>query len=589
MKDDAIILLDTKGRVLQQNAVADDCFGKALKNFNLISEFFHGSAKEKINQSFDKCLTTKEDIKIEVDYSSDSLVNISFNVLCNSADAVTILVVIHGLNNEYHHQELLSLIVEQAPNALIMTDEDGTIVLSNAQAESLFGYEEGELLGTSVHSLVPEDSRKIHPQMRKQFFDNPVPRAMGAGRDLKGQRKDGKAIPVEIGLNPIKIRDRQLVVASIVDVSHRQKEQDQLRLIIEQAPNALIMTDVSGIIVLANTQAENLFGYGPKELLGMSVDNLVPQKYRPEHSSVQKQFFEKPTTRAMGKGRDLNGVRKDGTEVPVEIGLNPIHTQSGMFVVASILDIRERLLIQKNLESLNSKLTQKNQEMEQFVYTVSHDLKSPLVTIGGFTKQLQQQLKDMLDDRQCHRFERISANVKHMEDLLLDLLNLSRIIRQDIEKVKADVKHLAMPVIHSIESMLEDAKVVVNFDDCVHPVLANERLLSQCLQNLLTNSIKYRDDSRPLVINVCTEDLGHEVVVKVIDNGMGIEEKYHDKIFRMFERLDIGEGTGVGLAIVKAIMEKHNGSVQLQSRYGEGSCFSLHFPSKSEELDNESS
>lgn len=237
---------------------------------------------------------------------------------------------------------LFRQIVEAAPNAIILAGRDGKIVLVNAQTEKLFGYTRRELLGHPVEMLVPERFRAAHPGHRTRFFAEPSARSMGAGRDLYGLRKDGHEFPVEIGLNPISSDGQGLVLASIIDITERKRAEERFRRVVESAPNAIILVGHDGLITMINTQTEKLFGYGREELVGHPIEILVPERFRAAHPNQRGSFFAAPSVRAMGAGRDLYGRRKDGHEFPVEIGLNPIHSDEGALVLASVIDITER-------------------------------------------------------------------------------------------------------------------------------------------------------------------------------------------------------------------------------------------------------
>ncbi|PYS24868.1 MAG: hypothetical protein DMF72_03685 [Acidobacteria bacterium] len=235
-----------------------------------------------------------------------------------------------------------TLQLEAAPCAMLMVNQEGKVTLVNAQAEQLFGYERSELLDQPIEMLVPERYRGAHPDHRKIFSGHPMTRAMGAGRDLYGLRKDGSEVPIEIGLNPIQTESGAFVLASIIDISERRRADERFRLVVEAAPSAMIMVNDQGLISLVNTQTERLFGYQRTELLGQRMEMLVPERYRASHPDLRTGFFQHPSTRSMGAGRDLFGLCKDGSEVPIEIGLNPIRTAEGAFVLASIIDITER-------------------------------------------------------------------------------------------------------------------------------------------------------------------------------------------------------------------------------------------------------
>ena len=233
-------------------------------------------------------------------------------------------------------------LLESAPVAMVMVDAGGRIVLVNAQAQQLFGYERQDLVGESLEMLVPVRFRGGHPAFRASFFADLSARPMGAGRDLYGLRHDGSEVPIEIGLNPIFTAEGSMVLSSIVDISERKRALEQFRLAIEAAPTGMLMVDRDGRIVLVNAQVEKLFGYERRELIGQPVELLVPERFHERHPALRTGFFADLSARPMGAGRDLYGLRRDGGEVPIEIGLNPLSTAEGPFVLSSIVDITER-------------------------------------------------------------------------------------------------------------------------------------------------------------------------------------------------------------------------------------------------------
>ena len=239
-------------------------------------------------------------------------------------------------------EERFRRVVESAPNAMVLINHLGQIDMVNAQAERLFGYQRAEMLGQPVELLVPKRLRTAHPELRQSFFNDPKSRPMGAGRDLFGVRKDGSEFPVEIGLNPIETDEGTLVLSSVVDLSARKRMEERFRRVVEFAPNAMVMISASGRIEMVNAQAELLFGYERSELLGQPIETLVPKRFRGHHPGLRTTFMNDPKSRPMGAGRDLFGLRKDGTEFPVEIGLNPIETDEGPMVLSAIVDISDR-------------------------------------------------------------------------------------------------------------------------------------------------------------------------------------------------------------------------------------------------------
>ena len=236
----------------------------------------------------------------------------------------------------------LRRVIEVMPNAMLVVDGSGAIAMANAPALDLFGHVREQLLGQPIDILVPARFRSRHGDFRNQFFATPATRVMGAGRDLYGLRADGCEVPIQIGLNPLRVRETSFVLASIVDLTERKRGEERLRLVVEAAPNAMLMIDRAGAIALINSQAEALFGYSRDELLGQPIEMLIPPRFRAQHGHFRAHFLSQPATRAMGAGRDLYGLRKDGVEVPIEIGLNPLRTEEGSFVLASVIDISSR-------------------------------------------------------------------------------------------------------------------------------------------------------------------------------------------------------------------------------------------------------
>ncbi|HEX7155713.1 MAG TPA: PAS domain S-box protein [Burkholderiaceae bacterium] len=248
-------------------------------------------------------------------------------------------------------EERFRQVVESAPTAMVMIDGRGTIEMVNAQTERLFGYTRAEILGRPIEMLLPSRFRASHPDMRAAFFADPRPRLMGVGRDLFGMRKDGSEFPIEIGLNPVETDEGRMVLSAIVDLSARKRLEERFRRVVEQAPNAMVLVDSEGRVVLFNALAEKTFGYAKHELVGRPVELLVPGRFRSAHPGLRSDFSAHPAARPMGAGRDLYALRKDGSEFPVEIGLNPIDSDEGQMVLASIVDITERQTAQRQIEA----------------------------------------------------------------------------------------------------------------------------------------------------------------------------------------------------------------------------------------------
>jgi PAS domain S-box-containing protein len=250
-------------------------------------------------------------------------------------------------------EEQFRLGVEAAPSGMLMVNEEGHITMVNSLTCEQFGYSRDELIGQPIEILVPQRFRSTHPEKRAGFFANPEHRAMGSGRDLFGLRKNGSEFPVEIGLNPVRTDQGHFVLASVVDITQRKQAEEQFRHIVEGAPSGMIMVNEQGQITLVNALTCSNFGYTREELLHQPIEVLIPERFRATHPEKRTNFFANPEHRAMGKGRELFGLRKDGSEFPIEIGLNPICTEQGNFVLASVVDITDRKLAEQEREERN--------------------------------------------------------------------------------------------------------------------------------------------------------------------------------------------------------------------------------------------
>ena len=476
----------------------------------------------------------------------------------------------------------LRQVIESTPNAIVMSDVNSNITLVNTQVENIFGYHRNELIGQPVDMLVPERYRHNHPQYRTNFLHAPESRTMGAGRDLYALRKDGTEIPVEIGLNPIQTDQGTQVLSAIVDITERKKAEMQLRQVIESTPNAIVMSDANSNITLINHQAEQMFGYSRDELIGQPVDILVPNRSQKFHPQYRTNYLKTPETRAMGAGRDLYARTKDGTEIPVEIGLNPIQTDQGTQVLSAIVDITQRKKAEKELEAHAQDLARSNEELEQFAYVASHDLREPLRMVSSYVQLLEQRYQDQLDQDAKEFIHFAVDGAERMQTLINDLLSFSRVGTRGKEFQSTNIQNVLDQVCSDLQFVIADNNARITYHD-LPTITADETQLMQVFQNLISNAIKFKSKEQPHVQIEATHQENHWRFV-VADNGIGIDPSFAERIFVIFQRLhtrDEYPGTGIGLAVCKKIIERHGGQIWFEPNHSQGTRFLFTIPDRS--------
>ena len=368
-------------------------------------------------------------------------------------------------------------------------------------------------------------------------------------------------------------------IGTMMDIDDRKRAEEQFRIAVDGAPTAMILIDQTGGIVLVNRQLEALFGYRREELLGRSIEALVPERARNAHPRFRADFFAGPETRPMGAGRDLYGRHKDGREVPVEIGLSPFATEEGVFCLASVIDISARRRAEQDLRHYTDELQRSNRELGQFAYVASHDLQEPLRAISGCVRLLQQRYRDKLDPRANELIEHTVAGALRMQALINDLLSYSRLSTRAKPFERCDLNYPLQQALANLEVATQESAATVTVETL--PVASvDPTQLTQLFQNLIGNALKFRGDSPPK-IHVGVRRRSGANLFYVQDNGIGIEPPYTDRIFGVFQRLHNRNkypGTGIGLAICRKIVERHNGRIWVESVPGKGSTFYFTLP-----------
>jgi PAS domain S-box-containing protein len=473
-------------------------------------------------------------------------------------------------------------LLEAAPDAMVVVNQVGEIVLLNVQAEKQFGYSRDELVGQKVKNIIPKGFAERLIADGTRSAAEALAQQIGTGIELVAQRKDGSEFPIEIMLSPLESTEGTLVTAAIRDISVRKAAEKHLaqmegryRGLLEAAPDAMVVVNQGGAIVLLNVQAEKQFGYSRDELIGQKVKNIIPEGFAERLVADALRSVEEALAQQIGAGIELTGRRKDRSEFPIELMLSPLESAEGILVTAAIRDITKRKKAEAHLLQKVEELNRSNEELGQFANVVSHDLQEPLRMVASYTQLLSRRYKGRLDSDADEFISFAVDGASRMQRLIQDLLAYSRVGTKGKDLVDTSSEGALQQALINLRGAIKDSGALVTHDH-LPAVLADEMQLIQLFQNLVGNAIKYQSSGVPRVHVSASKNAGKKWIFSVRDNGLGIDPQYFEKIFGMFQRLHKREefaGTGIGLAICKKIVERHGGSISVESRPGQGSTF----------------
>ena len=479
--------------------------------------------------------------------------------------------------------DYLKLVVEETPDAMIATDSAGIILYWSPGAETTFGYASAEALGKSLDDLVvpPADTA----EQRVRWVE-----AREKGRviyESVRRRKDGTLIYVNTAMHAVLGDDGAVryFVSNKRDITEQKARRDASMLdaryleLLEWTSDAVVVVNSTGRIVLFNKQAETMFGYTAQEILGAPLEELMPVRFRGGHVGHRTEFFAHPRTRPMGIGMELAGLRKDGQEFPVEISLNPLHTQAGQLVVGSIRDVTERKHFEKSLQEASMMKS-------RFLASMSHELRTPLNGIIGFTEFLVDEKPGPLNPKQKEYLLDVYNSAQHLLQLINDVLDLAKVEAGRIE---------ILPEAFSVERSLKEVRAVINgiarkkgievavsCAPTVGDVILDQQKFKQICFNLLANAVKFTDPGGKVEVRILDGQPGY-FQMQFEDTGIGIRQDDMKRLFKEFEQLDSDstrrfEGTGLGLALTKRLVEYQGGTIEAQSEYGRGTTFIIMLP-----------
>lgn len=496
-----------------------------------------------------------------------------------------------------------SAILDSAGDGIISIDHHGNIIEFNPAAQRIFGYTRDQAMGRELAELiVPLFLRERHRRGMAHYLATGEGPVLGHRLELIAQRADGTEFPVELSITRVGSVEPPTFTGFVRDITERKRIEAvraQFAAIVESSSDAIVGKTIDGRITSWNPGAEKLFGYTAEEAIGKPMLLVIPPELAKEEAEILSRIAHGERIESFETVR----LRKDGTRVDVSVAISPIRDSSGKVVGASKIarDITERKQAQKEILRLNAELEQRvldrtaqletaNKELEGFSYSVSHDLRAPLRGIGGFAQLLAKSHEGKLDPESTRWLGIIQSETQRMGRLIDELLNFSRLGRQQMKSSVIDMTALAQTVFQDLTAHQPEPLPRLDLRP-LPPALGDPTLLRQVFANLLANAIKFtRHRESPLIEVGATSEAGGTVYY-VKDNGVGFDAKYAHKLFGVFQRLhheDEFEGTGVGLALVQRIIHRHGGRIWAEAVLDKGATFFFLLPNEKSKDSHES-
>jgi PAS domain S-box-containing protein len=601
IRDYAVFMIDPLGQILSWNAGAerikgyraDEIIGHSFSCFFPPAEIEQGRPAEILRMTAASGRHEEQGMRVRKD-GSQFLASVTFTALRDPDGKLRgFSEFSHDLSESKEFEARYRGLLEAAPDAMVVVNVSEEIVLLNVQAEKQFGYSRDELVGQKVKNIIPKGFAERMIADGTRSAADALAQQIGTGIELIGRRKDGSEFPLEIMLSPLESAEGILVTAAIRDISVRKEAETHLaqmegryRGLLEAAPDAMVVVNVSEEIVLLNVQAEKQFGYSRDELVGQQVKNIIPEGFAERMIADGTRSAADALAQQIGTGIELVGRRKDGSEFPLEIMLSPLESAEGILVTAAIRDISERKNSEQHLMKTVGELKRSNEELQQFAYVSSHDLQEPLRMVASYTQLLAKRYKGRLDPDADEFIAFAVDGCNRMQGLIQDLLAYSRAGANGKAFCEVSGEDALQGALTNLRITIEQSGAVVSHDS-LPAIKTDGTQLTQVFQNLVGNAIKYRSAEAPHVHVSATKNGDNEWIFSVRDNGMGIAPQYFERIFILFQRLhgrNEFEGTGIGLAICKKVLERLGGRIWVESQPEKGSTFYFALPEREQQI-----
>jgi len=590
VQDYAIYLLDLDGHVISWNAGAErikgysagEIIGRHFSCFYTQSDIDEYKPQAALDTAHHRGRFEDEGLRVRRDGSTFWAAVVITALYDESGSLSGFAKVTRDITERRQYESRLRQMVELAVNAMILIGADGRIVQANARTATLFGYQRDELSGLAADQLLPERFRRLVPGISRRFFAGPTTmRSLGRKGGLFGLRSGGSEFPIEIDLHLIKVASGWQIFASIVDVTDRRRSEELFRVAVESAPNAMVMTDADGRILMSNLETERMFGYRRDELLGQAVELLIPERLRLAHPQHRADFARQPSRRAMGVGRDLFGRRKDGSEFPIEIGLNPIAFDEGLLVLSAIVDITERRQAEHEARLHLAEVAHFSRlsTAGEMISGLAHEINQPLAAAKNFASafmRLARSGSEVTNKDLIKLVENAGEQTSRACEIVTRLGNFLR--KGPTERMPADLNSVIDQVMALTVPGLgiygDGVTWRLELEPKLPPVAINAAQIQQVLLNLIRNGVEAMNEmpADERVLTIATAREADRVRVTVRDRGVGLSAEQITRVGEPFVTTK-PNGMGLGLSISRSIVEDHGGTLFVESALGHGTTF----------------
>jgi len=480
---------------------------------------------------------------------------------------------VQSLDPKDHASQVLRALINSAVDGIIVIDAQGRIETFNPAAERLFGYREEEVVGRNVTMLMPSPYRDEHDRYLSRYLETGHAKIIGIGREVIGLRRDGTVFPLHLSVGEMTVGSERKFTGIVHDLTERVRLLEQLRAseehwrsVIESAVDGIVVIDAHGRIEAFNRAAERLFGYKASEVLGRNVNVLMPSPYREEHDAYLARYLATGDAKIIGIGREVTGVRRDGTTFPVRLSVGEMSIGGEHKFTGILHDLTASVQMEEQLREQSALV-----RLGEMAAVIAHEVKNPLAGIRGAVQVIGGRLPS--GSRDAAVVDEIVSRIDALNRLIQDLLLFARPPQPNPSLV--DVSPLITTTVDLLSGDPALSGIDIQMEGSSPPVRADPELLKIVFQNLIVNSAQAMRGSGRIRIRVHTADQSCQIIF--VDAGPGIPPNIREKIFSPFFTTK-ARGTGLGLPTAKRLLEAHQGTIHIECPPAGGTTVTIRLP-----------